>query len=173
MRRIAGFPCGRWTKWAVLAFWIAVVVAAGPLAGKLNSAQQNDASEWLPNNAESTKLVELAKRFVPSDTTPAVVLYEPAGPITGPQRARAAADAERFAGLDHVGGKVVGPIAAADGRALQVVVPIKMGYAARAAAARRTWGRGCLSPWSAGPTPPTARNVPRRCRWPCWWSWRR
>jgi putative drug exporter of the RND superfamily len=45
MRRIAGLPCGRWTKWVVLAFWIAVVAAAGPLAGKLNGAQKNDASE--------------------------------------------------------------------------------------------------------------------------------
>ena len=44
VRRIAGLPSGRWTKWLVLAFWIAVVVVAGPLAGKLNSAQQNDSS---------------------------------------------------------------------------------------------------------------------------------
>jgi RND superfamily putative drug exporter len=126
-RRIAGLPCGRWTKWAVLAFWIAVVAVTGPLAGKLNSAQQNDASAWLPNNAESTRVIELAKRFVPSDTLPAVVVYEPRGPITGADQAKAAADARRFAGLDHVGGKVIGPILATDGRALQVVVPIKKG----------------------------------------------
>jgi putative drug exporter of the RND superfamily len=126
-RRIAGLACGRRTKWVVLAFWIAVVAAAGPLAGKLNGAQKNDASEWLPKNAESTRVVELAKRFVPSDTLPAVVVYEHTGAITGPERARAAADAERFAGLNHVSGKVIGPIPAADGRALQVVVPIKMG----------------------------------------------
>src|SRR6266498_5798758 len=108
-RRIAGLPAGRWTKWLVLAFWIAVVAVAGPLAGKLNSAQQNDASAWLPNNAESTKVVELAKRFVPSDTLPAVVVYELPGPITGADQAKAAADAGRFAGLAHVSGKVIGP----------------------------------------------------------------
>jgi RND superfamily putative drug exporter len=44
----------------VLVFWIAVFAVAGPLAGKLNSAQQNDASAWLPKNAESTQVVELA-----------------------------------------------------------------------------------------------------------------
>jgi RND superfamily putative drug exporter len=125
-RGIAGLVCGRWTKWAVFALWIAVVAVAGPLAGKLNGAQKNDAAEWLPNNAESTQVVELAKRFTPADTLPAVVVYELPGPVTSADQARVAADAERFAGLDHVG-KVVGPIPASDGRALEVVVPVEMG----------------------------------------------
>ena len=47
-RRIAGLLCGRWSKWLVLGFWLVVFVVAGPLAGKLNSAQKNDASSWLP-----------------------------------------------------------------------------------------------------------------------------
>jgi putative drug exporter of the RND superfamily len=111
----------------VLAFWVVVVAVAGPLAGKLNSAQKNDASSWLPHNAESTQVVDLAKRFTPSDTFPAVVVYEHPGPITRADRARAAADAKRFAGLDHVSGKIIGPIPAKDGKALQVIVPIKVG----------------------------------------------
>jgi putative drug exporter of the RND superfamily len=111
-RRIAGLPCGRWSKWAVLALWIAVVAVAGPLAGKLNGAQKNDASAWLPKDAESTRVIELAKKFTPSDTLPAVVVYERPGPITRADQARAAADAKRFAGLDHVSGKVVGPVPA-------------------------------------------------------------
>ena len=52
----------------VLVFWVAVFAVAGPLAGKLNSAQQNDSSAWLPNNAESTQVVELAKRFSTDDS---------------------------------------------------------------------------------------------------------
>jgi RND superfamily putative drug exporter len=125
--RLARLPAGRWSKWAVLAFWIAVVVVAGPLAGRLNDAQQNRASDFLPKNAESTRVVELAKRFVPSDTYPAVVVYQHPGPVTGADQAKAAADARLFAGLEHVSGRVVGPILATDGRALQVVVPIKVG----------------------------------------------
>src|SRR5947207_10823232 len=93
VRRIAKLPCGRWTKWMVLVFWIAVFAVAGPLAGKLNSAQQNDASAWLPKNAESTQVVELAKRFSPSDIFPALVVYErPDGAITPADQAKAAAD---------------------------------------------------------------------------------
>ena len=100
-RRIAGLTCGRWTKWVVLAFWIVVFALAGPLAGKLNSAQQNDASAWLPQNAESTQVVELAKRFTPSDIFPALVVYERAdGPMTPADQAKVAADVQRFAGAD-------------------------------------------------------------------------
>jgi RND superfamily putative drug exporter len=126
-RRIAALPCGRWTKWVVLAFWIAVFAAAGPLAGKLNSAQQNDSSAWLPHNAESTQVVELAKQFSPSDIFPALVVYErPDGPIIPADQAKVAADVQRFAGVKDVTGKVLGPIPSQDGRALQVVVPIRV-----------------------------------------------
>jgi RND superfamily putative drug exporter len=52
VRRIASLPGGRRTKWVVLGFWIVVFAVAGPLAGKLNSAQQNDASSWLPLKAD-------------------------------------------------------------------------------------------------------------------------
>src|SRR4030095_10666451 len=127
VRRIASFPAGRWTKWVVLVFWIAVFAVAGPLAGTLNSAQQHDSSAWLPKNAESTQVVELAKRFAPSDVFPALVVYErPDGPITPADRAKAAADVQRFAGVKDVTGKVLGPIPSHDGRALQVVVPMKI-----------------------------------------------
>ncbi len=126
-RRIASLVCGRWTKWAVLAFWIAVFAVAGPLSGKLNSAQKNDESAWLPKNAESTQVVELTKRFTPSDVFPALVVYErPGGPVTTADRAKVAADIRRFAGVPDVTGKILGPIPARDGRALQVVVPIKV-----------------------------------------------
>jgi RND superfamily putative drug exporter len=111
----------------VLGFWVVVFAVAGPLAGKLNSAQQNDSSAWLPHNAESTQVVELAKRFAPSDIFPALVVYErPDGAITPADRAKVAADAKRFAGVKDVTGKVLGPISSQDGRALQVVVPIKV-----------------------------------------------
>src|SRR5829696_3067252 len=127
VRRIVGLPSGRWSKWVVLGFWIAVFAVAGPLAGKLNSAQQNDSSAWLPHNAESTQVVELAKRFAPSDIFPALVVYErPNGPVTPADRAKAAADAQRFAAVKDVTGKILGPIPATDGRALQVLVPIRV-----------------------------------------------
>jgi RND superfamily putative drug exporter len=124
--RIARLPAGRRTKWVVLAFWIVVFAVAGPLAGKLNSAQQNDSSAWLPNNAESTQVVDLAKRFVPSDVFPALVVYERADGITQADQAKVAADVQRFAGVSDVSGKVLGPIPSEDGKALQAIIPLKV-----------------------------------------------
>src|SRR6266540_4262694 len=122
VRRIAGLPCGRKSKWFVLAFWIAVFAVASPLSSKLNSAQENDASAWLPTNAESTQVDELAKQFTPSDVIPTLVVYErPGGPVTAADRAKAAADVQRLAGVRDVSGKILGPIPSKDGHALQLV----------------------------------------------------
>jgi RND superfamily putative drug exporter len=127
VRRLAGIPAGRRTKWLVLLFWVAVFAVAGQLAGKLNSAQQNDASSWLPHNAESTQVVDLAKRFTPSDIFPALIVYERTdGTITAADQAKVAADVRRLAGVQDVTGKVLGPIPSQDRKALQVVVPIKV-----------------------------------------------
>jgi RND superfamily putative drug exporter len=119
-QKIVGFPCGRWTKWVVLGFWVVVFAVAGPLAGKINSAQKNDASSWLPKNAESTQVTELAKKFAPSDVFPAVVVYERDGALTPADKAKVAADVQRFAGVKDVTGKIVGPIPSRDGKALEV-----------------------------------------------------
>ena len=50
--RLARFASGRTTKWLILGFWL-FVLALSP-AGKLTGAEKNDASLWLPGNAEST-----------------------------------------------------------------------------------------------------------------------
>jgi RND superfamily putative drug exporter len=133
MRGIVGILCGRWTKWAVLAAWVAVFVVAMPLAGKLKDAEKNDASASLPRNAESTRVVDLAKRFIPSDTVPALVVYERDSAVSAADQAKVAADVRRFAGVDNLGGPVVGPVLAKDRAALQVVVPIKAGSKGSAA----------------------------------------
>ena len=41
-----------------LAFWIVAVVGLGGFAGKLTEVQNNEASSWLPGNAESTQALE-------------------------------------------------------------------------------------------------------------------
>jgi RND superfamily putative drug exporter len=127
MRKILAIPCGPWSKWAVLGAWVVVLIVAGPAAGKLRSAEKNDASASLPKHAESTRVLDLAKGFTPSDVVPALVVYERAGAVNLADRAKVAADVRRFAGIDNLGGRVVGPLLAKDGAALQVVIPIKAG----------------------------------------------
>jgi len=126
-QRIASLPCGRWTKWLVLAFWLALLVVSWPLAGKLTGAQQNDSAAWLPANAESTEVLELQRAFQPDETFPAVVVYERRDGITEADRAAAAADATAFAAVDGVNEQVTGPVPAKDGQALETLVPITVG----------------------------------------------
>ncbi|HEY8113523.1 MAG TPA: hypothetical protein VII16_11750, partial [Actinomycetes bacterium] len=102
-------------------------VVAGPLAGKLQGVEKNDPADALPNNAESTRVVDLAKRFTPGDTVPALVVYERGGAASTADQAKVAGDVRRFTGIDNLGGQVVGPIPAKDGAAFQVVVPIRAG----------------------------------------------
>ena len=126
-RRLAALPCGRRSKWAVLALWLILVVVAGPLAGKLMSVEDNEASSWLPGDAESTRVLVDQRSFQPVDTAQAVVIYQRASGITDADRAKAAQDAGTFATAPHVLGAVVGPQESEDGRALQTVVPVDIG----------------------------------------------
>jgi RND superfamily putative drug exporter len=126
-RAIMSLPAGRRTKWIVLAGWLLVLVIAGPLAGKLSSAEQNDAKAWLPATAESTRVLDLQARVQPQNVYPAVVVYDRPSGITAADRAKAAQDIERFGSVTGaVKSGITGPIVASDGRAIQSIVPVDL-----------------------------------------------
>jgi putative drug exporter of the RND superfamily len=128
LRKIAEFPAGSWTKWVVVGFWVLVLVILFPLSNKLTGAEKNDTKQWLPGNAESTKVVDVQEHFQSPNVYPAVVVYERASGLTAADRAKAAADARRFAGLPGVSpNQVAGPVPSADGRALQTIVQVNLG----------------------------------------------
>src|SRR5262252_687439 len=128
VRRLAEIPAGSWTKWVVMGFWVAVIVVAFPLAGKLTHAYKNNASSWLPASAESVKVYNVQSRFQSPNTYSGVVVYYRASGITAADRAKAAADARRFAAIPGVvPGTVAGPIRSADGRAMQTLVSVNVG----------------------------------------------
>jgi len=123
-RRLAALPCGKRSKWVVLALWILLLVAMSPLAGKLTGVENNQASSWLPGNAESTKVLNQQGQFASTDDIPAVVVYSRASGITSADRAKAAADAASFSKVPGVAGQIVGPITSKDGQALETIVPV-------------------------------------------------
>ncbi|MFF0392442.1 MMPL family transporter [Kitasatospora sp. NPDC004615] len=125
--RWSALPCGRRRKWVVLGLWLVLLVAAVPLAGKLTGAEDNQASSWLPANAESTRVLDAQRRFQPVETAQAVVVYQRPGGITAEDHAKAMRDAESFTTAPHVVAPVVGPIVSADGQAMQTVVPVAVG----------------------------------------------
>jgi RND superfamily putative drug exporter len=128
IRKLAEIPAGSWTKWVVVGVWAVLLVLAFPLAGKLMGAEKNDAKTWLPASAESTKVVDVQARFQPPNVYPGVVVYERASGLTAADRAKAAADARRFAGLhDVMPGTVTGPIPSADGKAIGTTLQVNLG----------------------------------------------
>ena len=128
IRKLAEIPAGSWTKWVVVGFWVVVLVIMAPLSTKLTGAEKNDAKYWLPGNAESTKVLDVQSRLQSPNIYTGVVVYVRASGITAADRAKAAADAHRFAGVPGaVPGPIVGPIVSADGKAIETILQVNLG----------------------------------------------
>jgi RND superfamily putative drug exporter len=126
-REIAGKLTGRRIKWAVLAFWIVMLVLLGSFAGKLSGAEKNDAKSWLPGSAESTKALDKQAAFQSPNTFLTVVVYEADGGITAADKAKIASDVQQFKQEPSISGRVIGPVESPDHQAVQVIVPLNLG----------------------------------------------
>ena len=145
LKSVIGIPAGRRTKWLVLVFWVVVVALAGPLSGKLTGVEKNDAQSWLPSAAESTQALALRSKVVSPNVFPAVVVYDRPAGVTAADKAKAAADARRFAGVAGVvQGQVTGPFVSHDGKAIETIVPVNLGH--------EGWN-------NAGPAADSLRNI--------------
>ncbi len=124
---IAGRLTGPVSKWIVVALWLVGLVVMAGFAQKLTDVQNNEASSWLPESAESTKAIEKLAPFQDPDNIPTVVAYERPSGLTPADIAAATADARQFGGVDGVTGDVVGPLVSEDGRAMQTLVSFNYG----------------------------------------------
>ena len=127
-RRLAEIPAGSWTKWLVIGFWVVVLVFLFGPATKLTGVEKNDAKTWVPASAESVKVLDAQSRFESPNVSSGVVVYVRPSGLTAADRAKAAADARRFAVVPGVApGTVAGPIPSADGQALLTVLQVNLG----------------------------------------------
>jgi RND superfamily putative drug exporter len=127
-RAMVSAPSGRRVKWLVLVIWLIVVAVAGPLSGKLMGAEKNDTSSWLPPRAESTQVLNLRSEAISPNVYPAVVVYDRPSGLTAADKAKAASDALRFAGVaGAIRGQITGPAVSADGKAMQTIVQVNLG----------------------------------------------
>ncbi len=126
--RLIAVICGRRSKYLIVAFWILVVVAVGSLAGKLQGAEKNDASSYLPGSAESTQELNEQAAFQSKNYNPALVVYAREGGVTAADIAKADADARYFAALPAVDGRVAPPIISSDHKAIETVIGSDLGY---------------------------------------------
>ncbi|WP_018636248.1 MMPL family transporter [Parafrankia elaeagni] len=102
--------------------WLAVGVAVSPLAFRLTDAQTNDASAFLPEDAESTRLLEAQRTLPGGDAVPAVIILARADGLT-PDDLRVA-EALR-ADLGEFAANTIPPaVPSGDGKAVVLTVPL-------------------------------------------------
>ena len=90
------------TKWIVL---VAVLVITGIMAtfsAQLTAVQNNEASSWLPESAESTQVLEELSETVDPNDIPTLVVYHRDGGLTEDDLAQLEADGQEIAELDGV-----------------------------------------------------------------------
>jgi len=126
--RLIAFVCGRRSKYVVVAFWILVVAALGGLAGKLQGAEKNDASAYLPSLAESTQELNEQTLFQSKNYNPALVVYVRDSGVTQADLQKADADARYFASLPQVRGRVAPPVISKNHKAIQTIIGSDLGY---------------------------------------------
>ncbi len=128
MTRLIAIICGRRSKYLIVVFWVVVIAALGSFAGKLQGAEKNDSSAYLPSSAESTQELNEQDLFQSQNLNPALVVYVRAGGVTAADLRKADADARSFAALPAVDGRVARPVVSRDHQAIETVIGADLGY---------------------------------------------
>jgi RND superfamily putative drug exporter len=100
------FAAGRRSKWIVFAIWFLAIIAAfqANLPGKFADAESNEATSYLPGDAESTKALDATESLQKGEIAPAVIIYRRDSGLTAADRRTIEADVgkmteERFPGV--------------------------------------------------------------------------
>ncbi len=101
-RQIAGSLTGTATKWIVAVVVIFFAMAMAPLNAKLVDVQDNEASSWLPGDAESTEVLDALSDTVDPNDIPTLVVYERASGLTEADLATMDEQAAEIAETDGV-----------------------------------------------------------------------
>ncbi|MFD6286631.1 MMPL family transporter [Streptomyces sp. NPDC060205] len=118
----------RWLVPLVLVVvWLGLGGAFGSYAGKLGDVSTNDQAAFLPQNAESTKVIEQQKAFAERETLPAVLVWtaDGGGKVSTAQQDSATRVLESLAEVEGVESRPSPALRSQDGAALQGVVPLR------------------------------------------------
>ena len=118
------FPAGRRSKWIVFAIWfVAIFIAAGPanLPGKFEDAESNEATSYLPGDAESTAALDATEALQKGELAPAVIVYRRDTGLTAADRKTIEEDVARMTEKPFTGVIPDGTTAAAGGGKAQTL----------------------------------------------------
>ncbi|MFF9009714.1 MMPL family transporter [Streptomyces goshikiensis] len=119
-----------WIRWLVpvvlLVIWLGIGGALGPYAGKLGEVATNDQAAFLPQSAESTKVLEARRAFERSESVPAIIVWQArdGGDVTTAQQEEATRALASMAGQRGISEPPSPALRSQDGQALQAVAPL-------------------------------------------------
>ncbi|WP_103509005.1 MMPL family transporter [Streptomyces sp. SM13] len=111
----------------LLIAWLCIGGGLGPYAGKLGEVATNDQAAFLPQNAESTQVIEAQKAFQQNETLPVILVWTSAekdAPVDDGQREAATGALASLAGDEGVVGTPSPALPSEDGLALQGIVQL-------------------------------------------------
>ncbi|MGW5867218.1 MMPL family transporter [Streptomyces sp. NPDC055239] len=124
----------RLARWLVpvvlLVAWFGIGGTLGPYAGKLGEVATNDQAAFLPQNAESTQVIDAQRKFRQEETLPAIVLWTADGDtrsqaIDQAQKDTATRALASLSDVPGVTGQASPAVLSKDGQALQGVVQLR------------------------------------------------
>ncbi|MGC5015004.1 MMPL family transporter [Streptosporangium sp. DT93] len=108
--------------------WLVVGGGLGPFAGRLAEVSTNDQAAFLPQSAESTRVLDVQEKFREGATQPLIVVWTAdggdGGNVTPAQTTEATRTLASLRGTEGVVGTPTPAIGSEDGRALQGVVQL-------------------------------------------------
>jgi RND superfamily putative drug exporter len=94
----------------VLAVWLIAVVVMTPVGSKLADETRDDTASFLPESAESTRVVEtLDSRFKSHETSQGIIVYQRDGGLTEADKQKIADDAKALEAVPHDELPLLGP----------------------------------------------------------------
>jgi putative drug exporter of the RND superfamily len=112
------FAAGRRAKWIIFAVWfLAIFIATGPaeLMTKFEEAENNEASSYLPGDAESTKSLDATEALQGGEIAPTVIVFRRGSGLTEADRRTIAEKVDEMSETRYPGVIADGATAAAGG----------------------------------------------------------
>lgn len=111
----------------LLIAWLGIGGGLGPYAGKLGEVATNDQASFLPQNAESTQVIDAQKAFQQNESLPVILVWTSkteGTPVSAAQRETATGALASLSGTEGVVGKASPALPSEDGLALQGIVQL-------------------------------------------------
>jgi putative drug exporter of the RND superfamily len=105
--------------------WLSIGGIGGPYFGKISQVSSNDATSYLPASSDATKVQNLEVKFAAKKVVPAVVLFVRGDGLTASDKSFIT---DRITAIRSASGISIGvspAIASMDGKAVEIVVPVK------------------------------------------------